>query len=113
MDLSSDFHESKETSYINQSVMKGGSIRELLDKIIFNLIPMFIDLILVFAYLYYLFGPFMALTLAATIFFYLYTTAKLTSMSQARRRTYITYYHKERYSSYNSVDNWRTASVSH
>jgi ABC-type transport system involved in Fe-S cluster assembly fused permease/ATPase subunit len=113
MELSSDFHDSKETSYVNGAVMQGGGIRSLIDKLIFTLIPMFIDLFLVFAYLYYLFGPYMALTLAATTFFYLYTTAKLSDMSATRRRAYIVYYHKEFYSSYSSVENWRTASVSH
>lgn len=113
MNLSSDFHETKEPAYIHQAVFQGGSITGLVDTFFFQLLPMFIDLFLVFVYLYYLFGAYMALTLATTTLFYLYTTAKLVSMASARRREYVTYYRKEWYSSYNSVGNWRVASVSH
>jgi ABC-type transport system involved in Fe-S cluster assembly fused permease/ATPase subunit len=112
MNLSCDFHEAKEPSEIHQAVLQGRSITGLVDTICFQLIPMFIDLILVFAFLYYLFGPYMALNLAITTLFYLYTTTKLVKITQARRRDYILFWRKEWRSAHNSLDNWRVASVS-
>jgi ABC-type transport system involved in Fe-S cluster assembly fused permease/ATPase subunit len=111
MSLSSEFHESRTTGDIHQTISQGKGIRKIVDTVFFSLGPMFIDLFLVFAYLYYLFGPYMALDLAATTFFYLYTTAKLVSLAANRRRTYHTYYRKEWSSSVSSVNNWRVASV--
>jgi ABC-type transport system involved in Fe-S cluster assembly fused permease/ATPase subunit len=113
MSLSSEFHESRTTGDIHQTISQGKGIRKIVDTVFFSLGPMFIDLFLVFAYLYYLFGPYMALDLAATTLFYLYTTAKLVSLAAARRRIYHTYYRKEWYSSLSSVGNWRVASVSY
>ena len=113
MSLSSEFHETRSTGDIHQTISQGKGIRKIVDTCFFSLGPMFIDLFLVFAYLYYLFGPYMALDLAATTLFYLYTTAKLVALAANRRRIYHMYYRTEWYSSLSSVGNWRIASVSY
>lgn len=112
MNLSSDFHENKEPSEIHQAVFQGRSVTGLVDTVCFQLIPMFIDLVLVFSYLYYLFGPYMALIPAFTTILYLYSTTKLVSLAAKRRRAYITDYRNEWMAAYSSLGNWRVASVS-
>jgi ABC-type transport system involved in Fe-S cluster assembly fused permease/ATPase subunit len=111
MSLSSDFHESKEASDIYQAVFQGRSITGLVDTVCFSVLPMFVDLFLVGGYLYFLFGPYMTLDLLVTTLFYIYTTTKLVSMAQERRRTYITHYRKEWTSAYSSIGNWRVSTV--
>jgi ABC-type transport system involved in Fe-S cluster assembly fused permease/ATPase subunit len=113
MSLSSEFHESRTASDIHQTINQGRAITDIVDTVCFSLGPTFVDLLLVFAYLYYLFGPYMALDLAVTTFFYLYTTTKLVSLAANRRRTYHTYFRKEWSSLVSSVNNWRVASVSY
>jgi ABC-type transport system involved in Fe-S cluster assembly fused permease/ATPase subunit len=111
MNLSSDFHEKKEPHEIHQAVHQGRSVTGLVDTVCFQLIPMFIDLVVVFVYLYYVFGPYMALIPAFTTITYIYCTTKLVSMAATRRREYITDYRKEWTDANSSLGNWRVASV--
>jgi ABC-type transport system involved in Fe-S cluster assembly fused permease/ATPase subunit len=112
MSLSSEFHESRTASDIHQTINQGRSITNIVDTVCFKVGPTVVDLIFVFAYLLYLFGPYMALDLVVTTSFYLYTTMKLVSLAQKRRRTYHTYWRKEWSSLVSSINNWRVASVS-
>lgn len=112
MSLSSEFHESRTASDIHQTINQGRAITDIVDTVCFKIGPTSVDLVLVFAYLYYLFGPYMALDLAATTFIYLYTTTKLVGLASSRRRIYHTHYRKEWSSLVSSINNWRVASVS-
>jgi ABC-type transport system involved in Fe-S cluster assembly fused permease/ATPase subunit len=111
MNLSSDFHESKDASDIHQAVFQGRSITSLVDTICFSVLPMFLDLFLIGGYLFLLFGPYMTLDLLVTTLFYIYTTTKLVAMAQGRRRIYITHNIKEWTSAYSSIGNWRVSTV--
>jgi ABC-type multidrug transport system fused ATPase/permease subunit len=110
MSLSSDFHENKEPSQIYAALFRGRAVTGLLDIILYDVVPMFIDLFLVFWYLYYLFGPYMALILAVTTVLYLYWTTNLVARSQVHRRPYVYYFGKEWKSAYQSLGNWTMAS---
>jgi hypothetical protein len=74
---------------------------------------MLIDLLLVSSYLYYLFGPYMALNWAFTSLFYLYETLKLLQFVAPTQRDYIRYYRKEWRSAHSTLRGWREAWVSH
>jgi ABC-type transport system involved in Fe-S cluster assembly fused permease/ATPase subunit len=111
MSLSSDFHDSKTTSDLMQATTGGRSVTHLLETICFQVVPMFVDLAIAFAYLWFLFGPFMGLVLATTFFSYLYITTKLVAMRSGRRRQFITVYRKEWTVGHQSLEGWNTASV--
>jgi ABC-type transport system involved in Fe-S cluster assembly fused permease/ATPase subunit len=111
MSLSSDFHASKEANDIFMDVYRGKNIIPLVDTVCFKVIPMFIDLTLVFAYLYYLFGPYMALNLGVTTLVYLYTTSKLATMVDDRRRGYIVHHRREWKAQQSTISKWQLASV--
>ncbi|KAH8662882.1 hypothetical protein BGZ60DRAFT_76345 [Tricladium varicosporioides] len=111
MTLSSDFHDSKESSFLIQAVSGGRSVADLLDTVCFQVIPMFIDLAIAFAYLWSLFGPYMGLMMAATAASYLYSTTKLVSLRASKRRQYVTFMRKEWTVGYASLDGWNTASL--
>ncbi|KAF4633947.1 hypothetical protein G7Y89_g4170 [Cudoniella acicularis] len=111
MTLSSDFHDSKTSSDLIQAVSGGRSVADLLETVCFQVIPMFIDLAVAFAYLWSLFGPYMGLMMAATAASYLYITTKLVSMRASKRRNFITVMRKEWTVGYSSLDGWNTASL--
>jgi ABC-type bacteriocin/lantibiotic exporter with double-glycine peptidase domain len=111
MSLSSDFHDSKVSSDLMQVVVGGRSVTDLLETVCFQVVPMFIDLAIAFAYLWSIFGPFMGLIMATTFFSYLYITTKLVAMRAEKRRGFITNFRKEWTTGYQSLDGWNTASV--
>ncbi|KFY50627.1 hypothetical protein V495_00151 [Pseudogymnoascus sp. VKM F-4514 (FW-929)] len=110
MSLSSDFHESKDSADIHRAVNQGQSVTKLVEMMIFEVMPMMIDLSAVCIYLNYLFGPYMGLILAVTSLVFVYCTAKLVSLATNKRRRYMKSFRKEWISVYTSIDNWRTAS---
>ena len=111
MSLSSDFHDNKTSSDLGQAINGGRSVADLLETVCFQVIPMFIDLAIAFAYLWSLFGPYMGLMMAATVLSYLYITTKLYARRASKRRDYITIYRKEYTIGQQSLDGWSTASV--
>ncbi len=111
MSLSSDFHDNKTSSDLTQAVNGGRSVSDLLETVCFQVVPMFIDLAVAFAYLWSLFGPYMGLMMATTVTSYLYITTKLIAKRADKRREYITIYRKEWTIGHQSLDGWSTASV--
>jgi len=112
MGLSSDFHDNKTTSELSQAINGGRSVTQLVEMVLFQVIPMFIDLTVAFSYLSYLFGPYMGLILAVEATAYLYLTTKLYAMKAEKRRGYVSRYRKEWTTAHQSLDGWATASVS-
>jgi ABC-type transport system involved in Fe-S cluster assembly fused permease/ATPase subunit len=111
MSLSSDFHDSKTTSDLTQAVSGGRSVSDLLETVCFQVIPMFIDLAVAFAYLWSFFGPYMGFIMAVTVISYLYITTKLVAVRAEKRREYVTVYRREWTVGQQSLDGWCTASV--
>jgi ABC-type transport system involved in Fe-S cluster assembly fused permease/ATPase subunit len=111
MSLSSDFHDNKTTSDVMQATSGGRCVTYLLDTICFQIVPMFIDVTIAFAYLWSLFGPFMGLVFATTFFSYLYITIKLVAMMAEKRRQFISVSRKEWTVGHQSLEGWITASV--
>ncbi|PBP16225.1 ABC transporter [Diplocarpon rosae] len=111
MSLSCDFHDNKISSDVTQAVHGGRSISDLLDLVCFQVVPMFIDLVVAFAYLWILFGAYVGLMMVLTAATYLYITTKLYSRRAQIRRDYITLYRKEYTIGQQSLDGWSTASL--
>lgn len=111
MSLSSDFHDIKTSSDLTQAVNGGRSVSDLLETVCFQVIPMFIDLAVAFAYLWFFFGPYMGFIMAVTVISYLYITTKLVAVRAEKRREYVTVYRREWTVGQQSLDGWSTASV--
>lgn len=112
MSLSSEFHDSKTSAEVSGALNQGRSVSDIVETVVLEVIPMLIDLTFAFAYLYWAFGPYMALITAFTAVTYLYTTTKLVAMRTPIRREHITKMRKEWTVGQQSLDGWRTASVS-
>lgn len=111
MHLSSNYHDNKESYEINQAVQQGAHVTSVVDTICFDIFPMLVDLSLATAYLYYLFGPYLALVVAFTALIYIYTTTKLISLSNGKRRMLHALWRRQWYRGFYSVDHWTTASM--
>ncbi|KIN01787.1 hypothetical protein OIDMADRAFT_196334 [Oidiodendron maius Zn] len=113
MSLSSDFHESdnKNTSDLMQAATTGRSVIDLLETICFQVVPMFVDSVIAFGYLWFLFGPFMGLIVATTFFSYLYITAKFIAATAEQRRQYTAVHRKEYIVGHQSLESWNIASL--
>jgi ABC-type transport system involved in Fe-S cluster assembly fused permease/ATPase subunit len=112
MRLSSDFHTSKGAKKIFFAAYRGKNILELVDTVGFRVMSMFIDLTLIFGYLIYVFGPYMALNLVATALAYLYITSKLTVLANGTLEERNMCYVKEWEVLQSTISNWEIAVVS-
>jgi ABC-type transport system involved in Fe-S cluster assembly fused permease/ATPase subunit len=111
MSLSSDFHDSKTSSDLTQAISGGQSVFNLIETVLFQVIPMFIDLAVAFCYLWKIFGPYMGLVMASFAITYLYVTTKLYALRAEKRRDYIKIFRKEWTVGQQSLDGWNTASL--
>ncbi|KAI4281281.1 MAG: hypothetical protein L6R38_003806 [Xanthoria sp. 2 TBL-2021] len=108
MELSSDFHDNKQSGDLYQTISQGRSIITLLRTVCWRIGPMLLDILVGYGYLYHLFGPYMALLAAATTLAYLSSAAQLNSKVSKYRREYIGLFRKEMQTMYDSVGSWAT-----
>jgi ABC-type transport system involved in Fe-S cluster assembly fused permease/ATPase subunit len=86
MNLSSEFHDSKRSGELYQSINLGHSVNNLLETIMFQILPMLVDLAVAFAYLYYLFDAYMALIVGAVMVVYLWASTYFNAWQITVRR---------------------------
>lgn len=110
MELSSDFHDGKQSGELYKAIEQGKSVNALLETLLFEVLPMLIDLFVAFAYLTYLFGAYMALIVGALSVLYLWISAYFTAMQSDSRRCERDISRKEYQILYDTMGNWRTVS---
>ena len=110
MGLSSGFHESKQSGELYKSIEQGSSVNDLLETMLFEVLPMLIDIFVAFTYLYYLFDAYMALIVGTTTVLYLWVSTYFTAMQSDSRRRQMGISRKESQVLYDSMGNWRTVS---
>ncbi|KAI4198240.1 MAG: hypothetical protein LQ350_005402 [Teloschistes chrysophthalmus] len=110
LELSSDFHDNKQTGELYASISKGAAVNSLLYYLVFQLVPETLDLAVGFGYLYYLFGPYMALIAAATAFFYMSSITHFQTKLSGYRRKYLALGRAVNQIMYDTVGSWTTVS---
>ena len=110
MNLSSEFHDSKRSGELYQTINLGHSVNNLLETIMFQILPLLVDLVVAFAYLYYLFGAYMALIVGAVVVAYLWASTYFNALQITVRRGLIGNLHKEWQLMYDSMGSWQTVS---
>ncbi|KAL8724853.1 MAG: hypothetical protein Q9181_006647, partial [Wetmoreana brouardii] len=108
MELSSDFHDNKQSGELYQSIAQGSSVNNLLEILLFNLGPMILDLVVGYGYLYHLFGPYMTLIAAATTVGYLSSTTYFSTKESRYRRKAQALGRKASQIMYDTVGSWAT-----
>ena len=86
MSLSRDFHTEKRSGELYTSIRQGSSLTSIIEMLLFKLGPMVVDLTVAFVYLCWIFGPYMALIVAATTMIFLWTSAYFTDRQTEPRR---------------------------
>ncbi|KAL6718941.1 hypothetical protein ACLMJK_003176 [Lecanora helva] len=107
INLSRDFHTEKQTGELFASIGLGNSMACLLSVFLFRAGPTCIDLVVAFCYLYNVFGPYMALDVAATTISYVWiSTYLLYARQSGPLRRYNSLYRKESQLMYDTVGGW-------
>lgn len=112
MSLSSDFHANKKTGELWAAIGQGRSVSNLLNMLLFNLLPMLADMVIAFTYFLFFFNSYMALVVAVVCISYLWATARLSSMTNKVRRDINETSRHETQVMVETVGSWSTVSVS-
>ncbi|KAF3924777.1 hypothetical protein ABW21_db0200577 [Orbilia brochopaga] len=110
LSLSYDFHCDKRSGELFASISNARSINLFIDMMLFSFVPMLVDLFIAFVYLYYLFGPYMALLVAFVTISFLWSTSKMATYNQSTRRDFIKASRKEGDTMWETVSNWQNIS---
>jgi ABC-type transport system involved in Fe-S cluster assembly fused permease/ATPase subunit len=112
MNLSSDFHNSKQSGEVYKAVDQGLTITTILEMVIFRIIPNLIDLGLLFGYFYFVFDAYLALIVATVTILYLFSATRFHSTIGGLRRVYRDHVRAEYSVRHEGISSWQTASVS-
>lgn len=110
MDLSCDFHDSKQSGDMFQAIAQGDSIVDLLDSIFFTLLPSLADLVIACVYFQILFDSYMALVALTSMLVYFRVSAHMTAKTQNLRRGHNQFWRKKSQVMYDTVGGWKTVS---
>ncbi|EEP82488.1 conserved hypothetical protein [Uncinocarpus reesii 1704] len=110
MSLSCDFHDSKASGAVWQTIIRGQYVKDVVNHICFLVIPTMIDLVLAVSILYYLFDAYMALVTAAVTVMFLWTSNKIINIQKTKQRESIEKRTREFTLLCESTVNWKTVS---
>ncbi|EXJ67777.1 uncharacterized protein A1O5_09123 [Cladophialophora psammophila CBS 110553] len=108
MNLSADFHDSKKSSIIWQTMHQGQDAIDLLHDVMFQFLPTTVDLISAAVVLTCLFGPYMTYIIALTVVLFYWLTFKALVKKRSMRRSWLDAYHEQYYQMSESTLNWST-----
>lgn len=110
MGLSMDFHNEKNSGELIRAIEQGTHLQDLVSYILFDVGPMFFDLILAFFYVTTLFDIYMALILFSVGTAYVWVGAKITAFSVKSRRRFNTAWREESKVQNEAISQWQTVS---
>ncbi|EGP88884.1 unnamed protein product [Zymoseptoria tritici ST99CH_1A5] len=110
MGLSMDFHNEKNSGELIRAIEQGSNLQDLVDFILFDVAPMFFDLIVAFVYVAVLFDIYMSLILFAVGVSYVFVGTKVTLWSMKQRRDYNAAWRSESKVQNEAINNWQTVS---
>ena len=108
MNMSCDFHDSKASARLWQTLHRGLSITQLFQILSFELLPMAADLVLAISVLWWLFDSYMAFIVASVVLLFLWSTKKGIGLKTAKRRIFINAWEDEYRQLAESSQNWTT-----
>ena len=110
MNMSCDFHDSKQSARLWQILHRGLSITQLFELVSFELLPMAADLVLAVSVFWWLFDPYMAFLVACVVLLFLWSTKRGIAVKTAKRRVFIKAWEGEYRQLAESSQNWTTVS---
>jgi ABC-type transport system involved in Fe-S cluster assembly fused permease/ATPase subunit len=110
MNMSCDFHDSKQSARLWQTLHRGLSVTQLVEILSFELLPMGADLILAVSVFWLLFDPYMAFLVACVVLLFLWSIKRGIAVQTAKRRIFIKAWEEEYRQLTESSQNWTIVS---
>ncbi|KIW52984.1 hypothetical protein PV05_08591 [Exophiala xenobiotica] len=110
MNLSADFHDSKKSSLIWQTMHQGQDVIDFFNDCVFQLLPTLIDFCAAAVVLTLLFGPYMLFIVTTTTVFFYWLTLRALSKKRDLNRNSIDAWYEQHYQLTESTMNWSTVS---
>jgi ABC-type transport system involved in Fe-S cluster assembly fused permease/ATPase subunit len=110
MNMSCDFHDSKASARLWQTLHRGVTIVQLFELLSFELLPMVADLVLAISVFWWLFDSYMAFLVACVVLLFLWATKQSISLKTTKRRAFIKAWEDEYRQLAESSQNWTTVS---
>lgn len=110
MSLSCDYHDNNKSDIDFQVVQRGTKIIDLVQSILFELLPMAIDLVVSISIFTYLFNGYVGFVVGLVVVLYMSSTLKVLSTKQTLWREYIDIWNAEWYAMTESVKSWDAVS---
>ncbi|PNP54544.1 hypothetical protein THARTR1_05101 [Trichoderma harzianum] len=111
MKLSSDFHDSKNSSDMLAALQGGFSITNAVESLLFQTVPMLIDMCIAITYLSVKFGPYEGLITVATGIVFITLAARLVADTKKSSRNRNNAFSKEHGIRYAGVTSWQTVNM--
>jgi ABC-type transport system involved in Fe-S cluster assembly fused permease/ATPase subunit len=108
MNLSMDFHTSKDSGEVLKAVEQASSLNSLIELVLFEVFPILVDLVIAMYYVTHLFDAYMAFLVLFMGLGYIWLGLYFTTWSQARRRVYVAKQRTENTTVNETVHNWQT-----
>ncbi len=106
--LSMDFHTSKDSGEVLKAVEQANSLNSLIEMLIFDVGPIFLDLFVAMYYVTHLFDVYMAFIILFMGAIYICIGFYFTKLSQPKRRDYVEKQRTENTTVNETVHNWQT-----
>ncbi|KIW18471.1 hypothetical protein PV08_02759 [Exophiala spinifera] len=110
MNLSADFHDTKKSSIIWQTMHQGQDVINFFKDIIFDFAPTVIDFGAAAVVLTIMFGPYMLFVIMTTTIFFYWLTFKALARNRELSRVSLDAWHDQYYQLTESTVNWSTVS---
>lgn len=106
--LSLDFHIGKKTGEVLSALDKGSAINSFLEQLVFNVLPVIVDLFVAIVYFFVEFDAYFALIVGIMTVTYLYATVKITEWRTGIRRDMVNKSREEYAVKADSITNYET-----
>jgi ABC-type transport system involved in Fe-S cluster assembly fused permease/ATPase subunit len=106
--LSMDFHTSKDSGEVLKAVEQASSLHSLIEIVLFDVAPIFLDLVVAMYYVTHLFDAYMAFIILFMSAAYITIGWYFTTLSQPKRRDYVEKQRAESSTVNETVHNWQT-----
>lgn len=110
MSLSSDFHDAKQSGELYTSMQQGRSVVELLETLLYRIVPMVMDLVIACIFVYYLFDAYMVLIVTSTMVLYLWASIYFTMLNASAQREQLVSVRRAYQVLFDTMGGWRTVS---
>ncbi|RYN15870.1 Heavy metal tolerance protein [Alternaria tenuissima] len=108
LDLSMDFHTSKNSGEVLKAIEQAASLSRLIQMVLFDMAPILLDLVIAMHYVAHLFDAYMAFIILFMGAAYIATGFHFTTLAQPKQRDYVEKQRTESSTVNETVHNWQT-----